>query len=174
MTKAGRHAAQLERAAILAGPLRPWMKRLAEWHATQEGRVLLEQCRDVAIQFAGVSISLAATKALVTRDDWMAYREEIALDQLLQVRKRLQHRTAQYVDAHLKALEMAEANEDYRAMAQIAEPMVDRVWAKREQHVQQNQTVILNLAPGSTPAQVLATEFKPIEVEVLPQTDDPP
>lgn len=149
------------------------MKRLAEWHATHEGKVLLEQARDMAVQFAGVSISLAATKALMTRDDWMGYREEVALDTMLQIRKKLQARTEHYVDAHFRALALAEDAEDYKVMAQIAEPMLDRVWAKREQHVAQGQTVIINLAPGSTPAQVLETEFLPVEIVPKTEPDEP-
>lgn len=172
--RAKRNAEQIERAAILGGPLRPWMKRLAEWHATQEGKVTLEHCRDMAVTFtSGVMISQAAVRALMTRDDWMAYREEVSLDILLQARKKLQYRVTEYADAHFNALKLAEQHGDYKAVASMAEPMIDRLWAKREHQVAPSQTVIVNLGTHTTPTQLLETELLPVEILPKEAEEDP-
>ena len=147
----------------MQGPLRPWMRKLAEWHAGQDVTPTLEECHGMAQQFAGYQIPPVWTELCLLREDWLTYREEMALDEHLRVRKRLEHTFGEYVDTHAWALRTAREIGDYKEAANIASPVLDRVYPKRDQAVSGGGNVIINLPAGSTVHQT-----EPIEVEVLP------
>lgn len=142
------------------------MQRLAEWHATLTVPVRVETVRRVAEHLAQCGVSKESVRALLRRRDWWAYREELALDEMLQVRKRVERRSKAYVDAHFQALQAALVNvgENPKLVADIATPVVDRVWPKREERAATSPTVVINLAGGTTVQQVLATEVLPVEI----------
>lgn len=156
---------KLARNAILHGALLPWMKALAEWHATQPGTPKKAQVLAIAMKLSGQALTPDTLALLLSRDDWMAYREEMALDELARARRRLEHRLDEYMDAHLWALQSAKKEGDYKAVAMIADPVMDRAWPKRDVGSQTAQTIIVNL-PGTTPAEAHVIEPLP-DVEVV-------
>lgn len=139
------------------------MKALAEWHATQPGTPKKAQVLATAMKLSGQPLSPDTVAVLTTREDWLAYREEMALDELARAKRRLEHRLDEYLDAHLWALQTAKKNEDYKAVAAIADPVMDRAWPKRDGGSQTAQTIIVNL-PGSQPVETHLTEPLPVEV----------
>ena len=160
-----------ERAACDIGPLRPWAYALAEWHATQPGRVTFQQIYDMAVSLASVSLPRPRVKSLLRRDDWIEYREQMAADFLLRIRRKVERRMESYADAHHEALKLATDEGDYTAMAKISEPMLDRLWPKREEKVETPQTLIVNVntAVHSGLGMQPIEEAEVIEVvEVLP------
>ena len=163
--------AVVEAAAVRSGPLRPWMKAFAEWHASQPGRITKVDLWHMACELSSAALRQKDVQLLVNRDDWMQYREEIALDLLLQSRKRLERRTGDYVDAHYEALQAARKNvkDDPMTVAKISEPVLDRVWPKREDRAVTTQTIVVNLtAPANQPDPL---EYEPLPVEIV-RSDD--
>jgi hypothetical protein len=153
------------RHTIQQGALLPWMKALAEWHAVQPGTPKAAQVLATANKLCGHLLTPEKLKLLLTRSDWMAYREEMALDELARARRRLEHRLDEYLDAHQWALREAKGAGDYKAVAAIADPVMDRAWPKRDVGSQTAQTIIVNL-PGHTPADHHVVEPLP-DVEVI-------
>lgn len=159
--------ATIEVAAIRSGPMRPWMQALAEWHASQPGRLTKDNLWHMACELSGVGFTKKDVQLLVTRDDWMQYREEVALDLLLQSRKRLERRTGEYVDGHYAAFQAALSNvtENPMAVAKITEPVLDRVWPKREDKTVTSQTIVVNLTqPANQPDPF---DYEPLPVEIV-------
>ena len=163
---------EIEYAAIRGGPLRPWMKRLAEWFATQPGRPNQVMYTEMASQFAGVKIASHMAKLLIYRDDWMAYRDEILADEVGKARLQLQQRVGEYAETHYQAMKSAAKRvaDDPMTAAKITEPVLDRVWPKKEERDAAPTTIIVNLAPQQAPQQVLEYEVLPCEiVESVPR-----
>lgn len=147
------------------------MKRLAEWHATQAGGLKLSDVWQMAIQFAGYDIPRTHVKGLLSREDWWQYREELALDEQKRVRRKIEQTLEEYVDTHYWALQAAKQAGDYGVAAKIAEGAIDRVWPKREEQTNRNQTIIINNTVPMQPAHHL--EPLPIEVEAIEVQDSP-
>lgn len=126
------------------------MKRLAEWHATQEGRVKFKETQQMAWQLAGVYVTPGAIRTLLNREDWLTYREEIAVDEMLALKRRVEARYQDYADAHHEALMNLRKAEKWKDVAEIAAPIIDRIAPKREERGPGQNTFIVNLG-GSTP-----------------------
>jgi hypothetical protein len=157
---------EIEYAAIRGSELRPWMKRLAEWAATQEKRIILKQYTEMASQFAGIKIASHMVKVLVWRDDWREYRDSIAADVVQTARYKAEARVGEYMETHYKAMLAASSNvsTDPMTAAKITEPMLDRVWPKKEERDVQATTVIVNLGPAQKAETVLDYEVLPCEI----------
>jgi len=166
---------EIEYSAIRGGPLRPWMKRLAEWAATQPGKPSLQQFKAMASQFAGIKIAAHMAKMVVFRDDWMAYRDEILADEVGKARLQLQQRVGEYTETHYQAMLAAGKNVavDPMTAAKITEPVLDRVWPKKEERDAAPTTIIVNLAPTQAPQQVLEYEVLPCEIVESPPRLNP-
>jgi hypothetical protein len=157
---------EIEYSAIRGGPLRPWMKRLAEWAATQPGKPTLRQYADMCSQFAGIKIATHMAKMVVHRDDWLEFRDGIVADEVGRARLQLEQRVGEYAQTHYEAMLAAKANVslDPGTAAKITEPVLDRVWPKKEERDQAPTTIIVNLAPQQAAAQVLEYEVLPCEI----------
>lgn len=140
------------------------MKALAEWHAVQPGTPKQAQVIALAQQLSGQPLRPETVKALTTRNDWLSYREEMALDELARAKRRLEHRLDEYMDAHLWALQTAKKEKDYKAVAAIADPVMDRAWPKRDVGSQTAQTIIVNLPGGQTAETHLLEPLSDVEV----------
>lgn len=155
-------------AEVLYGPLRPWMKRLAEWESSAAGqRISVSACLDAARFLAQAPISRPAVKALRNRPDYLAYREELAADALVRARKQLEGRAQEYLDVHYWALAAAKNADDYKEAAAIAGPMLDRLWPKREDQTDRQTVITVNLPGNGSVQQVVEGEYE--EIHVTPQ-----
>jgi len=157
---------EIEYAAIQGGTLRPWMKRLAEWAATQSGKPTAKQYRDMASQFAGIKIAAHMARLLVFRQDWMDYRDGIIADEVGLARLQLRQRAGEYMETHYQAMKAAASNvsQDPGTAAKIAEPVMDRIWPKKEERDIAATTVIVNLAPHQNVKEVVEYEVLPCEI----------
>lgn len=157
---------EIEYAAIRGGALRPWMKRLAEWAATQPGKPTFREYKEMASQFAGVKIAAHMVRPLVFRQDWMDYRDGIIADEVGLARLQLRQRAGEYMETHYLAMKAAASNVsvDPGTAAKITEPVMDRIWPKKEERDIAATTVIVNLAPHQTAKAVLDYEILPCEI----------
>ena len=163
---------RIEYAAIDNGVLRPWMKKLAEWSATQDTTPTLTETALMATTLVGVKISTAYCRKLWNREDWREHKAAIAENAVGVARKRMERRVGEYVDTHYEAMRAARGNvgEDPKTAALIAEPILDRVWPKKEEMAAVQQTVIVNLAPHQKVEQVVEYEVLPCEIVESTQT----
>lgn len=157
-----RLAVEIQTATV--GPLKPWMRRLAEWHATIGTPVKPKECTQVARRFAAFHVPRAVVNAVMAREDWLAYREEMALDEQGRLKRMVEDRLQVYLDSHYEALLESKKEKNWKTVAQIAEPMMDRVWPKRDEKGNTGATVIVNLPAGSVPSRMDQTEPLPIEI----------
>jgi hypothetical protein len=163
---------QIEYGAIHAGQMRPWMKRLAEWAATQPGKPTIKLYAEMASQFAGIKIATHMAKLLVFQDQWREYRDGIVADEVGKARLQLQQRVGEYAETHYMAMLASRSNVsvDPSTAARITEPILDRVWPKKEERDAAPTTVVINLGPQQRVAQVLEYESLPCEVVESSQT----
>jgi hypothetical protein len=151
------------------------MKRLAEYSATQPGRVELKDMLPMAMQLAGVKIPRPYVRDLIAREDWREYRDRMAQDDIARTRAILAQRVGEYAETHYQAMRAVASNTtldskgqermtDPRTAAILTEPILDRVWPKKDDRDQAPTTVIVNLAPNRTPETVIVYEVVPIEV----------
>ncbi len=157
-------------------PLEPWMKRLAEYAASQplrRGRIVAKDLRPIADKLAGVQVPSHAIKRLILRDDWLAIRDGIAADEVQRARKQLEQRAGEYLDTHYEAMQAARKNikEDPRTAAIITEPIVNRVWPVKDDKGTAPTTVVIHLGPQQQAEQVLHYEVLPVEVVETPATE---
>lgn len=157
---------QIEHLAIANGIMRPWMQRLAEWSATQPGRVMVKTHYPMACQFAGVHLTKDLLRPLLQREDWIAYRQEMVDDFVKGARKKFESRLPEYMETHYLAMMAARSNvtEDPRSAAILTEPALDRVWPKKEdQHIAPT-VVNITLSPNQSVEAVISTEPLPCEI----------
>lgn len=156
----------------MVGPLRPWMKKLAEWAATQHGPVKQVDYQRMAAELAGCHISRPAVRAVIHRLDWLTYREEMALDDLARAKKKFEGRYDVYSDVHFWAVNRAKEMDDYKVAATIAEPILDRLAPKRDDKGAGAATVIINL--GGTPVTAIDGDYEPLPIDVVSSTSTEP
>lgn len=161
---------EIEYAAIRQGPLRPWMKKLAEWAVTQNERLSAKQLGQMATQLAKVKIATHMARVLMYRDDWIAYKEEVASDVVGQARRQLEQRSVEYLETHYEAMKAARVNvaTDPGTAAKITEPVMDRVWPKKEEGNPAPTTIVVNLAPHQKVEEVVDYEILPCEIVEQP------
>ena len=157
---------RIEYASIRGGDLRPWMKKLAEWSGTEEKEPSFKAYCQVATQLAGVKLAAPMVRHLIWREDWREYRKTFASDLIGKARRKVEQRVGEYVDTHYEALKASRQNiaSDPKTAAGIAEPILDRVWPKKEELAAAQTTVIVNLAPTQKMETVLEYEILPCEV----------
>lgn len=123
--------------------LRPWMLRYAEWLILSPGYPSRAARITQANTLAKSDVSRNGVYALEARPDFKAYCEELQRGPLEEARAKFRSRLPKYVDAHEQALDMAREAGDYKAVAQISEPALDRVMPKKGDAVQATQVTIM-------------------------------
>src|SRR5688572_10056396 len=120
----------------------------------------------MASQFAGVKIAAHMTRMPVFQQAWMDLRDQIVADEVGLARLQLRQRAGEYLETHYQAMKSAAKNVDLDpgTAAKIAEPVMDRIWPKKEERDIAATTVIVNLAPQQTAQAVLEYEVLPCEI----------
>ena len=154
--------------------LKPWMRAYAEWLMLAcEIRPKASVRRSRAAGLARAPVGLNHLRLLEQRTDFVSYCEDLAAGPLEAARARFVSRFPEYIEAHHEALTLARGEGDYRAMAQIAEPVLDRVYPKKLEGNAAAQVIIV-LTPEQVKGVSAAYSAPPLLVaEVLaPTTDD--
>ena|SRR5690242_5936281 len=158
--------------------LHPWMRTYAEWLVLDnpippKKNVCLVRARE----FSRLNVIARQLRTLESREDFRAYCEELRKGPLEQARAKFLARFPEYVEAHYDALTMARAAEDHRGMAQIAEPVLDRIFPKKLEGAGAAPQITVILTPeqlvGVAPtyaAPVMVVDAAP--VSVLPESTD--
>lgn len=125
-----------------------WMRTYAEWLSLECLRppsIPVRMAR--ARGFARQPVTRPQLRLLEQRADFVAYCAELKRGPLEAARLKFASRFPEYVDAHYEALEQARIAQDYKAVAQIAEPVLDRIMPKKgEGTVAPSVTIVLS--PG--------------------------
>lgn len=151
-------------AASLFGPLATWMTAYAEWLVLGCLQPPSKNIRRIkARELSRLPITDGALKLVERKPEFLAYVDQLKQGPLEQARAKFLKRFPDYVDAHHEALEKARAAEDYRAMAQIAEPVLDRVIPKKSENGPVAQVAIVL---KSEQAAALVAPYVPPEVSV--------
>lgn len=147
--------------------LMPWMLAYAEW-LTLECLIPPKVSSKIAKArgFARAPVAAAQLKVLEARLDFQAYQRELERGPLEAARAKFLAAFPEYVTAHKDALTLATEAKDYRAMAQIAEPVLDRVMPKKSE------------APAATTVNIVLTPqqvqsvaaYRAPEVSVVEET----
>ena len=112
--------------------LRPWMRAYAEFVMLEATPETTQHTRiQRARQLSRLPLSRSALAALEAREDFQAYCDELRAGPVELARTRFASRFPEYVEAHFDALKAAQTADDYRAVAQITEPVLDRVYPKK-------------------------------------------
>lgn len=142
--------------------LRSWMLAYAEWLVTspeppsRAGR--LAQARALA----KTAVSGGQIRVLEERPDFVAYVDEIQRGPMALARAKYIARIPKLIDGIDEAFDKAKKAGDYKAMAQIAEPALERVLPKQRDAAPPTAiTIVL------TPAQQRGLEQDGYAVEVL-------
>lgn len=173
----GRDAMRKVGRQIRAATLLPWMQAYAEW--------LILECLEppkrslrtrTARGLARAPVSDRHLYELEARKDFNDYCNALRAGPLEQARARFANAMPAYVQAHFDALQLASTASDYKAMAQIAEPVLDRVYPKKADAIIATQ-IVVQLTPdqahGVSPAYV-APLMAVTEATPEPATDDRP
>jgi hypothetical protein len=175
------------REIIKSGPLQGWMRDFALWLALYEGKPTREEQRAKLQQAAhGQKITMQSLVRLRERQDFQQYLSQLMASEEAIARAKLVHDSPEYIDARRRALRQAETlaiREDVtvrekaallKTISSLTEPLVDRVWPRREDKAEVQPTVIINLGSPTSFAQrhlSAPDEIPAIEYEVL--NDDP-
>jgi hypothetical protein len=127
--------------------LMPWMLAYAEWlilECIEPPKASLRSARARALARAPVSSN--QIKLLEARDDFVAYCAELSRGPLERARAKFLAAFPDYVSAHRAALDDAVAAGDYKAVAAISEPVLDRVMPKKTEAVAATQ-INITLSP---------------------------
>ena len=98
------------------------------------------------------------------REDFQGYCDELRAGPVEAARARFASRFPEYVEAHFDALRAAQTENDYRAVAQITEPVLDRVYPKKGEAPAAAAQV--NIVLTSEQGAAFATEYVAPEIEV--------
>lgn len=145
--------------------LKPWMRAYAEWLMLECESIPTRTLRRTRARgLATAPLSDGQLRALEARADFIKYCEDLRAGPLEQARAKFRQRFPQYIDAHAQALQLATEAKDYKAMAFITEPVLNRVIPVRSE-AQPAAQVNIVLTPGQMQG-VSATYVAPVvEVE---------
>ena len=134
--------------AIESKPLMPWMKQFALWLASQPVRPKVSEQTKIASRLSRAKINKSILWKLNQRDDFKSLVERLETDDNAKLVAKFEGRKSRYLDAHYKALKGATADKDYELMAQISEPVLDRISPKKSDHGSRAaNVVIVHLGP---------------------------
>ena len=153
--------------------LKPWMRAYAEWLMLAcELRPKASVRRSRAAGLARAPVGLNHLRLLEQRTDFVSYCEDLAAGPLEAARARFVSRFPEYIEAHHEALTLARGEGDYRAMAQIAEPVLDRVMPKKSEAAAAAQVTIV-LTPEQLQRSTTAYAAPPLLVSVVEPPPEP-
>ena len=147
--------------------LHAWQHAFAEWLAYHIDKSLplseqLTKAQEIANEFS-LTVSERDLRALKARKPFREYLADMRDDAEKRARSMIRASLPEYVGAHRKALKMASDKEDFRAMATIAEPMIERAWPRRDA-AQINTQIVITLSPAQ---QKILDVIDEADVEVL-------
>ena len=136
--------------------LAPWQLAFAEWLANLDRAPSTEAQLTKVIEFRAAQgipdpFTDVDLRALVARRHFKEYVSKLNADALKRCRARIEARLEAYVDANAWALTQAKGAMDYRAVAAITEPMMERVWPKKSDTAA-NTSVTVVLMPAQQAA----------------------
>ncbi len=131
--------------------LHAWQYAFAEWLANHIDKRLplseqVTKAQELANEFS-LTVSERDLRALKSRKPFRDYLADMRDDAEKRARSMIRASLPEYVGAHRKALKLAADKEDFRAMASIAEPMIERAWPRRDA-IQQNTQINITLSPA--------------------------
>ena len=172
--RSGRNALlQVGRQVRYGTMLTPWMLAYAEWlilECIEPPKISARTTR--ARGLARAPVASHHLKLLEARDDFVDYCDELRKGPLERARARFQQAFPTYIEAHATALTLATEAKDYKAMASIAEPVLDRVIPKKSDVIAA-PVVHITLTPQQM--QGVASYVAPVltvddaDIEVVPE-----
>jgi hypothetical protein len=145
-------------------PLLPWELEFAEWLANQPKRTSLAEQQEKASELSQRTIGRRGLRNLKDRATFREFFGELQLGALRAARAKLERRMPEYIDAHHKGVHLALDAQDYRAIPAYTNPMIERVWPKRDD-VGANVAVVVQLQPKQQA--MLDTPTIEVEYEVI-------
>ena len=129
--------------AIASCPLKPWMKQYAIWLASQPTRPKwIEKCKSASMH-ARAKISISALRMMEKREDFTALLLRLETNDLVRLQEKFDGRKEEYMDGHFKAFQDAQEAGDYKVVAQITEPILDRISPKKQPGDQKPMNVVM-------------------------------
>lgn len=165
-----REDTEREQDAIARSSLLPWQLSFAEWIANQHysPKVVAQAAKasEIASAALGSPVDIAPddVRALRQRPNFREAVKRFRDESLNRARKTMEAHLSHYATAHINALKIAEEKQDYRAMAQISEPILERVWPKRGDTAGTAVQVNITLSPKQ---QEILDSVAEADVEVL-------
>lgn len=160
------------RRQVREGVLMPWMLAYAEW-LVLECTVLPKRSERI-VKARALSRGPVGTQHLLdleNRADFIAYCDELAKGPLERARAKFIQTFPAYIEGHREALELAREAGDYKALAAIAEPVLDRVVPKKAENIAPAQ-VQITLTTAQAARATIAYETPAMLVEeVVPDAD---
>ena len=131
--------------------LHVWQLAYAEWLANHVDKRLplseqLTKAQELAGEFS-LTVSERDLRALKARKPFRDYLADMRDDAEKRARSMIRAALPEYVGAHRKALKLAEQKDDFRAMATISEPMIERAWPRKETSTVNTQ-INITLSPA--------------------------
>lgn len=131
--------------------LHVWQLAFAEWLANHIDKILplseqLKKAQELADEFS-LTVNERDLRALKSRKPFREYLADMRDDAEKRARSMIRASLPEYVGAHRKALKLASDKEDFRAMATISEPMIERAWPRRDA-TQVNTQIVITLSPA--------------------------
>lgn len=155
--------------------LTPWMLAYAEWltlECLDPPKIVLRTSR--ARELSRSPVASSGIRDLEARLDFRAYCNELARGPLERARAKFVAAFPEYISAHRDALDSARSVGDYRAMAQIAEPVLDRVYPKKAEGMQAQQvTIVLSPTQQQGVSAAYAAPLLIVDEPTPPVNDSP-
>lgn len=132
--------------------LMPWMKQYAAWLVSADTPKTATGLPSTTDQVKYVeritarAVTYAALRALRRRGDFIAYLDRLDASIEVRAKERLISDYDFYVSAHRRAVEMALAANDHRAVAGLTGPILDRVIPKKQEVTTTAQTIVINVS----------------------------
>ena len=175
---------------IQTAPLLPWMRDFVIWLCEQDYKPKISAQTAMASKLCHRTVTTMSLRELKLRKDVRDLIERYSASQEALARAKAMRHAAKTIDARQTALEeatrlMTEADLEknrltaLRTVSQMTEPILDRVWPKREEAAQVAPRVVINVGAGSFAAKAITRAMLPsgevtdVEYEVLGTTEEP-
>ena len=158
--------------------LLPWMKQFAAWLVSadtpreQSGLPSTTEQVKYVERITARRVSYATLRQLRRRGDFIAYLDTLEGSVETRAKERLVNDYEFYVDAHRRAVEMALAANDHRAIAGLTGPILDRVLPKKQEITATSQKIVITMSAEQA-SRVHGEAMNEIVVE-QPEVEDGP
>ena len=121
-----------------AQPLQAWQLAFLEWLANQERHPpvskQVEKANELRAETSveGSPLTARRLRAFKTRKGAVEFWEKLQKGTLARCRAKIENNLDEYVAAHKCGLDWALGAKDYRAIPAFADPMLERVWPRKE------------------------------------------